>query len=124
MAHPQTKTEEDEALEEADNEHRLAQRALRLKSIAIPEGKIRRYHPTVDESDRYTCDVVWVDRLTGKEVFRYDAADPANTNSYYGAESDESRFKKRDLDPYELIDKEQAKPMPVFYRYDDWEDDD
>lgn len=121
--------EEDEARAEAENEHRLAQAALRLKRIEVPEGKIKRYQSATDESSADLCDRVWVDRLTGKVVIRYDLADPANTNSYYGAESDEAMFASVGLDPYELIDKDAAKPMPFFephwsnFADDDYPDD-
>ncbi len=108
----------DEALEDADREHRYAQRALNRKRIDIPEGKTLRYEYTYDESDRYTCDKVWIDRLTGKAVMRYDAADPANTNSYYGARPDEEAFVRRGLDIYAVIDADKAKPMPRFPAYD------
>ena len=106
----QAEAEIDEALEDADREHRLAQAALNRKRVAIPDGKVQRYESTYDE--REDCDKVWIDRLTGKEVMRYDAADPANTNSYYGARPDEEFFVKKGLDIYELIDAFLAKPMP------------
>jgi hypothetical protein len=72
------------------------------------------------------CDVVWIDRLTGEEISRYDGADPANTNSYYGATSDDERFKRLGRDPNALIDAKDAKPMPKFPVYDDgrWDDGD
>lgn len=114
----------DEADEEFANEHRLAQAALNRKRIKIKEGKTMRYEFTYDESDKYTCDKVWIDRLTGKEVLRYDAADPANTNSYYGARPDEESFVRRGLNYYELIDVSAAKPMPRFPKYYDGEFED
>jgi len=116
----------DEAQEDFEREHRLAQQALRLKRQTIPADKVRRYESTQDCSEDCMCDVVWIDRLTGNEVIRYDGADPANTNSYYGAIGDEEMFSRRGLDPYELIDKEAAKPMPTFPVYDDgrWDDGD
>lgn len=113
-----------EAQKDFDNENRLAQAALHRKRIKIPEGMTMRYEATMDESDRYMCDKVWIDRLTGKEVFRYDAADPANTNSYYGARPDEESFIHRGLDYYALIDAKDAKPMPRFPVYYDGEYDD
>lgn len=121
--------EEDEAQKDFENEHRLAQAALRLKRITVPEGKMKRYQQTSDSSGGPThYDVVWVDRLTGTVVFRYDGADPANTNSYYGAMGDDEMFAKRGLDPYELIDEAAAKPMPVYHEYynglDEFDDDD
>lgn len=114
----------DEAQEDFDREHRLAQAALNRKLVDVPEGKIMRYQSTYDESEDCMCDKVWIDRLTGREVMRYDAADPANTNSYYGAQPDEAFFVKRGLDFYAQIDATDAKPMPhfqIFYSndYDD-----
>jgi hypothetical protein len=116
--------EVDEAQEDFDREHRLAQRALRLDRTEIPEGKVRRYESTSDCSAPDLADVLWIDRMTGKEVFRYDGADPANTNSYYGAMSDEEMFRRAERDPYELIDAAVAKPMPKFAVYDDGSYDD
>lgn len=109
----------DDAQEDFEREHRAAQRALQRRRIEIPPGKTMRYASTYDESERYMCDKVWVDRLTGREVMRYDAADPANTNSYYGARPDEDSFVRRGLDFYELIDVKDAKPLPRFPVYDD-----
>lgn len=114
----------DETQEDFDREHRAAQAALCRKRIPIPEGKTMRYQSTVDQSERYMCDKVWVDRLTGHEVLRYDAADPANTNSYYGAVPDENSFIRRGLDYYALIDIKDAKQMPQFSVYYDGEFDD
>lgn len=114
----------DEAQEDFDREHRAAQAALHRKRISIPEGKTMRYQSVYDESESHMCDKVWIDRLTGQEVFRYDAADPANTNSYYGARPDEESFVKRGLDYYALIDVKDAKPMPRFPVYYDGEYDD
>ena len=108
----------DDALEDAQREHRYAQAALRRKRVDVPAGKTLRYESTIDESDKYMCDLVWFDRLSGQEVFRYDAADPANTNSYYGARPDEESFVARGLDIYELIDKSIALPLPRFPVYD------
>lgn len=109
----------DEAQEDFDREHRYAQRVLQRKIIPIPNGKTMRYVRVMDASEECMADNVWIDRLTGKEVFRYDAADPANTNSYYGARPDEEMFVNKGLDYYELISLEQAKPVPVFPVYDD-----
>ena len=49
---------------------------------------VPRYTRRTDTPDDYTCDHVWIDRLTGQEVLRYDAADPANTSPAYGARPD------------------------------------
>lgn len=113
------KAQRDYAQEEFENEHRLAQAALQRKRIKLTDGKVMRYEYTYDESDQYMCDKVWIDRLTGKEVFRYDAADPANTNSYYGARPDEEDFIRLGLDIYAVIDVKDAKPLPRFSVYDD-----
>jgi hypothetical protein len=114
--------ERDEAQEDFENEHRYAQAALQRKRISVPEGKVMRYEFVYDASDRSMYDKVWIDRLTGKEVMRYDAADPANTNSYYGARPDEDSFIRRGLDYYEMIDAVIAKPLPQFPVYDDYDE--
>ena len=114
----------DEAQEDFDREHRFAQADLQRKRIEVPAGKVMRYEYIYDESEEFMCDKVWIDRLTGKEVMRYDAADPANTNSYYGARPDEDSFVRRGLDIYELIDAESANPLPHFSVYDDGRFDD
>jgi hypothetical protein len=117
LAQENVAMEADDVQEDFDREHQYAQRALQRKSIKIPDGKTLRYEFTYDES-YYDCDKVWIDRLTGREVFRYDAADPANTNSYYGARPDEESFIARGLDIYETIFERDAKPLPVFPRQD------
>jgi hypothetical protein len=118
--------QDDEAQQDFDREHRLAQAALQRKRIDIPAGKVMRYESVYDQSEDLMCDMVWIDRLTDKEVMRYDAADPANTNSYYGARPDEEAFVRRGLDYYELIDADKAMPLPQFPIYDDgrWDEDD
>jgi hypothetical protein len=70
---------------------------------------IRRYERREDLGDRNnprdtTCDIYYVDRLTGKEVLHYDGADPANTNPAYGGISDEEMFSRRGLDYNAEID--------------------
>jgi hypothetical protein len=114
----------DEAQEDFEREHRYAQAALRRKHVDVPDGKVKRYEYVYDESEERMCDKVWIDRLTGKEVTRYDAADPANTNSYYGARPDEEIFVHKGLDYYELIDTDKAKPLPRFHVFDDGRYDD
>lgn len=114
--------EPDTAQEELEHEHRLAQAGLRRKCIDIPAGKVMRYDYVYDESEERMCDKVWIDRLAGNEVMRYDAADPANTDAWRGARPDEESFVRRGLDIYELIDAEAAKPLPRFPRYDDFYD--
>lgn len=116
------KYEIDEAQEDFAREHRYAQAALQRKRTKVPRGKTMRYEGVYDMSEECMCDKVWIDRLTGIEVMRYDAADPANTNSYYGARPDEESFIQKGLDFYELIDVEKAKPLPrfpVYYHGDD-----
>lgn len=118
----------DEAQLDFEREHRYAQAALQRRHIDVPDGKAKRYEYVYDESEERMCDKVWIDRLTGREVMRYDAADPANTNSYYGARPDEEYFVRRGLDIYELIDAASAKPLPQFHVYDygavDYSDED
>ena len=109
----------DEAQEDFDREHRYAQAALNRKHFKPPDGMVKRYEYVYDESEYLMCDKVWIDRLTGREVLRYDAADPANTNSYYGARPDEESFVSRDLDIYAVIDAKDAKPLPQFLVYND-----
>lgn len=123
-----TDEEFDEAQADFEREHRYAQAALQRKRIEIPDGMTMRYECTYDMSEDLMCDKVWIDRLTGAEVLRYDAADPANTNSYYGARPDEESFIRRGLDIYAVIDTKAAKPLPQFPVYDDgqgyWDEDD
>jgi hypothetical protein len=114
----------DEAQADFEREHRLAQRALNRKHIDLPPGKVMRYQSVYDESEQFMCDKVWIDCLTGHEVMRYDAADPANTNSYYGARPDEETFVRKGLNFYETIDAASAKPLPRFPIYDDGSGDD
>lgn len=109
----------DDAQADFDREHRYAQAALQRKRFDVPDGMVKRYEFVYDESEDLMCDKVWVDRLTGREVLRYDAADPANTNSYYGARPDEESFIRRGLDIYAVIDAKDAKPLPQFPVYDD-----
>ncbi len=109
----------DDAQKDFAREHRYAQRALQRKRVDVQAGKVMRYEYVYDQSEEFMCDKVWIDRLTGGEVMRYDAADPANTNSYYGARPDEESFIRRGLDIYALIDAKDAKPLPRFRVYDD-----
>jgi hypothetical protein len=66
-----------------------------------------RYKMWIDEDPRDEsstfCDQVCTDRLTGKEVFRYDLGDPANNNSEYGGISDWERFERRKLNRPERV---------------------
>ncbi len=73
---------------------------------------VRRYVRHDEQPDRYTCDVVWTDRKTGREVLSYDGGDPASTNPAYGGKSDADRFKKTGLDIFAEIPAEDSK-LPV-----------
>lgn len=72
------------------------------------ENAVPRYFQGLDCPDDTTADVVYIDRLTGKEVMRYDGADPANTRFDYGATPDAEIFKRRGLDIKEMIDPAKA----------------
>ena len=109
----------DDAEDDFEREHRYAQAALQRKRVSICDGMVMRYEYVYDQSEYLMCDKVWIDRLTGKEVMRYDVADPANTNSYYGACPDEESFVARGLDIYAQIDAASAKLLPQFSVYDD-----
>lgn len=69
---------------------------------------VARYARHYDEPDETTFDVVWVDRLTGKTVLRYDGADPANTNPAYGAKPDRDVFASKGLDIDAEIEAEKS----------------
>jgi hypothetical protein len=73
------------------------------------DGLVARYWRGHDCPDKYTCDVVYIDRMTSKEVMRYDGADPANTQFDYGAQTDEDCFIRKGLDLYAMIRPDQAK---------------
>ncbi len=65
-----------------------------------------------DEWDDCFCDKVWYDRQTGKEIARYDYADPANRDPDYGGQdTDYYIFERRNLDMDEMIPKDQAKEI-------------
>lgn len=72
------------------------------------EASVPRYFKGWDCPDPTTADVVYIDRLTGKEVMRYDGADPANTRFDYGARPDADYFARRGLDIKEMIDPAKA----------------
>lgn len=89
---------------------------------------VPRYFKGMDCPDDTTADVVYIDRLTGKEVMRYDGADPANTRFDYGARPDADYFAKRGLDIKEMIDPAKAvislqecSNRMRFNVYDDWD---
>lgn len=126
----------DDALEDERNEHRAA-RAQMAKESHIPlatETHVPRFFKGLDEGDG-ACDTFYVDRLTGHEVMRYDAADPANTNPYYGAESDGSCMAKKGYQIGEMIRRDQVvisdddlramcRQRDDYDDYDDYGDDD
>lgn len=68
-------------------------------------AKVVRYRKMIDAPDDNTYDICYVDRKTGREVMRYDGADPANTNPEYGAISDEECFYNKGLDKEEMIEE-------------------
>lgn len=101
---------EDDAFEDERREQRAAQ-AEHNRNSYPPSPKARqiaRLFRGQDCPDQYTCDIIFVDRLTGHEVFRFDAADPANTNPYYGAEPDSVYLANLGYDISEMIDPAQA----------------
>jgi len=89
-----------------------------MTDIKTEERLIPRYVRSVDQgsgsvefSTKY--DIVWTDRLSGKEVLRYDGADPANTNPAYGARSDFEVLADRGIDLKEEITLERSiLPVP------------
>ena len=72
------------------------------------ETAVPRYFKGWDCPDDTTADVVYIDRLTGKEVMRYDGADPANTRFDYGARPDAKIFARRGMNIKETIDPGKA----------------
>lgn len=90
---------------------------------------VPRYLRIYDCPDKFTCDICYVDQKTGKEIMRYDGADPANTNPVYGAISDEECFSRKGLDKNEQIEESECVPTSTWQnRYaqicndDDWDD--
>jgi hypothetical protein len=57
-----------------------------------------------EEPDDYTHDIIWIDRVTGNVVLRYDGADPANTRASRGAITDEEVFRRRGMDLNEEVE--------------------
>jgi len=75
--------------------------------------KIRRFAKDYDmgESEEdCICDVVYTDRTTGKEVLRYDGADPANYREDYGAVPDHLIFARKGLDINEMVEESACLP--------------
>lgn len=88
----------EDTMEEVENRYN---EILNNKNLLYYEQTIDRFQYNVWNGEPWedtVCDVYYVDRLTGKEVLRYDAADPANTNPHYGAESDYWKLHKRGYD--------------------------
>jgi hypothetical protein len=88
-----------------NNEYRLAQN--HHNSDSNPpwrdrDGLTPRFVKGMDQSEG-DCDNVIVDRTTGEVVLRYDAADPANTNPYYGATTDGECMRKKGLEINEMV---------------------
>lgn len=80
-----------------------------LSSLPKPtESAVPRYFKGYDCPDSTTADVVYIDRLTGNEVMRYDGADPANTRFDYGATPDAECFARRGMNIKETIDPAKA----------------
>lgn len=72
------------------------------ENISIPQDVIGRFYRKVDSGpDDDDCDYVWIDRLTNREVLRYDAADPANRPPL--GPSDEDCLYRKGLDIKEEI---------------------
>lgn len=65
---------------------------------------VLRYVRKIDAPDDCTYDIYYIDRTTGKEVMRYDGADPANTKASYGAITDEEAFQNKSLNINEEVD--------------------
>lgn len=103
---------------------------------ALPRStptSVPRYFKGLDRPDATTADVVYIDRLTGREVMRYDGADPANTRFDYGATPDSEYFARMGMNIRETIHPDAAvisiqacqNQMRVDYTdYGDWPDDD
>lgn len=92
------------------------------------ETAVPRYFKGWDCPTPTTADVVYIDRLTGKEVERYDGADPANTRFDYGATPDSVIFANRGMNIKEMIDPAKAvitlDECRSRMRTDDWGYDD
>lgn len=98
-----------------------------LSSIPRDGGDmVARFWKGMDCPDSMTADVVYIDRTTGREVMRYDGADPANTRFDYGAEPDADILARQGYDIKEMVHKDAcvvsvqqcASRMAV-----DWSDD-
>lgn len=77
----------------------------------VREGVINRYYKEIDRGpDDEDCDVVYYDRLDGRQVMRYDAADPANRPPL--GPSDEECFYRKGRDINEEIPISRCMVMP------------
>lgn len=77
----------------------------------IRTGVINRYQRSLDTGpDDEDCDVVYHDRLSGREVMRYDGGDPANKPPL--GPSDEDCFLRKGLDINEEVELSRCR-MPV-----------
>ena len=101
---------DDEFLEEERYEHRLQQQDhdRRSRPPASRGDLVARFFKGLDCPDSTTADVFYIDRTTGQEVMRYDGADPANTNPYYGATPDADRLARRGYDIGEMIPRDRC----------------
>lgn len=120
-------TDEDrEYLEDLRNEQQYAFREHAAGS-SVPfaeDGKIAKYLKFVDygyDGDEYN--VVYVDRTTGQQALKYDGADPANTNPFYGAQPDSHYIPdiKKMIHPskQKVSDEEIKRGYYLEPRYDD-----
>lgn len=69
----------------------------------MSEHYARRYQWKYAVENRWgdNYDAVCIDTLTGKEVYRYDMGDPANTNPECGGMSQNDMLLEKGLDPHE-----------------------
>jgi len=80
-----------------------------LSAVPRPsEGLVPRFFKGMDCPDPYTADVVYIDVTTGREVMRYDGADPANTRFDYGAKPDSECLANLGYDIKEMIEPGKA----------------
>jgi len=100
-----------------------------LSRVPLDQGDmVARFWKGQDCPDSTTCDIVYIDLTTGKEVMRYDGADPANTRFDYGARPDADYFAQLGLDIKEMIHSDKcvvsAQDCASFMRFDDdwWPD--
>ena len=96
---------------EADYRSERAYHRSKCSPPRPKDGKIARFFKGVNQDDGsgYSCyDYVWVDRTTGRKVMSYDGADPANTDPFHGADTDEECLFKMGYNMNEMIDPEQA----------------